>query len=77
MFVDMDEKIKEMIQKRQDANRELLKMLSEYIEKFPEQRFGQILVNYGFIDENNDPFYEESVDTLNKCKSKLKFWEML
>ena len=44
MFVDMDERLVEFFEKnkciaqekiknRQDANRELLKMLSEYIEK--------------------------------------------
>ena len=59
----MNWKIK--IENRQSANRELVKVLSEYIEKYPQQRFGQILVNYGFVTKE-DPFYEESVDTLEK-----------
>ena len=61
----MNPKIKIKIENRQVANRELLKVLSEYVEKYPQQRFGQILVNYGFVTQG-DPFYEESVDTLEK-----------
>lgn len=59
------------IENRQSANRELAKVLSEYIEKYPQQRFGQILVNYGFVTKA-DPFHEESVDTLEKVNHIIK-----
>lgn len=74
----MDAKIKEMIDNRQKANIEILQMLGEAVMKYPDLRFGQILVNLGIIEyERNtydetlitkDPFYEESVVTLNRMK---------
>ena len=48
---------------RQNANREIIKILSEIIEKHPYYRFGQILFNYN-ICMGRDPFFDESVDTL-------------
>lgn len=65
--------IQEKINKRLESNRLLVKKLSELVEKYPEQRFGQILYNYGFLDIDSnynikDPFYEESVDTLKRIK---------
>lgn len=74
----MDAKIKEMIDKRQEANVEILQMLGEAVMKYPDLRFGQILVNLGIIEyERNtydetlvakDPFNEESVVTLNRMR---------
>ena len=49
---------------RQNANREIIKILSEIIEKHAYYRFGQILFNYN-ICTGRDPFYDESIDTLN------------
>lgn len=49
---------------RQNTNREIIKILSEIIEKHPDYRFGQILFNYN-ICTGRDPFYDESIDTLN------------
>ena len=46
---------------RQNANREIIKILSEIIEKHPYYRFGQILFNYN-ICTGRDPFYDESID---------------
>lgn len=76
----MDAKIKEMIDNRQKANVEILQMLGEAVMKYPNLRFGQILVNLGIIEyERNtydetlitkDPFNEESVVTLNRMKNK-------
>lgn len=76
----MDAKIQEMINKRQDANQEILKNIEEMVNKYPDLRFGQILVNLGIIEyERNtydetlitkDPFNEESVVTLNRMKNK-------
>ena len=74
----MDAKIKEMIEKRQSANVEILQMVGDAVMKYPDLRFGQILVNLGIIEyERNtydetlitkDPFNEESVVTLNRMK---------
>ena len=74
----MDAKIKEMIDKRQEANLEILNEIGAAIVKYPDLRFGQILVNLGIIkyerntyDETlitKDPFYEESVITLNRIR---------
>tara|TARA_Y100000034_G_scaffold136409_1_gene212692 strand:- start:4923 stop:5225 length:303 start_codon:yes stop_codon:yes gene_type:complete len=36
---------------RQDSNKKLVEILAELVEKHPEQRFSQILRNYGFISE--------------------------
>lgn len=76
----MDAKIKKMIDNRQKANVEILQMLGEAVMKYPNLRFGQILVNLGIIEyERNtydetlitkDPFNEESVVTLNRMKNK-------
>lgn len=74
----MDVKIKEMIDNRQKANIEILQMLGDAVMKYPDLRFGQILVNLGIIEyERNtydeslitkDPFNEESVITLNRIR---------
>lgn len=75
--------LEEKINKRQEANREILSILSEAVEKYPDWRFGQILFNHGIIEfEDNsstsvlrsikDPFYDESVDSLSKIKKALQ-----
>ncbi|NJO65314.1 MAG: hypothetical protein HC836_46630 [Richelia sp. RM2_1_2] len=54
---------------RLDANRQLLEMLKDLVEKNPELRFGQILAGYGFII--NDPqenFYVESTNILARVQ---------
>lgn len=59
---------------RQEVNRELVKILSDAVEKFPDWRFGQILFNYNFITRKHssfdieDPFYEESQETFDKLR---------
>lgn len=62
----MSENIQEKISKRQEANMELLNYLAEVIEECPDLRWGQILSNW-FLPEG-DPFFEESVDTLQRTK---------
>ena len=53
--------------------------MEKKIKENPNQRFGQILVNFGFIKQivdhydcsivlTEDPFNEESVDTLRRVK---------
>jgi hypothetical protein len=74
----MDAKIKEMIERRQDANLDILTIIEEAVMKYPGLRFGQILVNLGIIEYElcgdipitKDPFNEESVITLNRIKKK-------
>lgn len=74
----MDARIKEIIDKRQEANLEILNKIEVAVMNFPDLRFGQILVNLGIIEyERNaydktlitkDPFNEESVVTLNRMR---------
>ena len=66
---------------RHEANKEILAKLFEYVEKAPDQRFGQILRNLGVVREHyldgipafwaND-FYIESEDTLNNIIKETK-----
>lgn len=75
----MEKEIKEKIDKRLTSNLELAEELVKRISENPQQRFGQILFNFKFIEivndiDNNtciikDPFYEESIDTLNRVKN--------
>ena len=75
----MENKIKEMISKRQSANLEILNKIGEMVLNYPNLRFGQILVNLNIIEYQRDPasfdiigvkdpFNEESVITLNRIK---------
>lgn len=62
---------------RQENNRKLIKILSELVENYPDWRFGQLLFNAGYIDRKKnsldiqDPFYEESKDTLTRVMSRV------
>lgn len=65
---------------RKQANRAILLELYNLIEKYPDLRFGQILVDCDIIEyditdngvEVIDPFYEESELTLNRMiRSKI------
>ena len=71
---------------RQEYNLLIVEKLRELICKYPDLRFGQILVNCDIIQEEEvllegerqtvligiDPFYEESEDTLNRMmKSRI------
>lgn len=58
--------IEETMSNRQEYNREIVKILGEMVEKYPDMRFGQILSNFANI--NNDPFYIESKFTLKSLK---------
>lgn len=37
--------------RRQEANRELLELLQVQVEKYPSERFSQILRNAGFVEQ--------------------------
>ena len=75
--------IKQKIEQRQIANREIVKMLSDMVEEYPDLRFGQILaiteaIEYipdsrPYIDtvDVKDPFNEESVDMFVRMRDKM------
>lgn len=51
-------------------NREILGILADLVEAFPEQRFGQIVANYVFPDyREKDIFFEESLETLKTLEN--------
>lgn len=66
-------------------NKAIIDKLSELIDKFPEQRFGQLLVNSDIIQYESDisvdgqrevidPFYEESELTWKRmCNNQFCF----
>ena len=66
-------------------NKAIIDKLSELVDKFPEQRFGQLLVNSDIIHYESDgqedvliidPFYEESELTWERmCNNKFCFNE--
>jgi len=64
---------------RQTYNKWILGKLEEIIDKYPDLRFGQILVNAEVITYKNDydemvvedPFNEESKVTWNRVKNKI------
>jgi len=76
----MTNNIKKKIDERQNANLEILDELRNYFLSFPSSRFGQALANLNIIEYDRtkltpeviDPFFEESVDTLEKVKHTIK-----
>ena len=67
---------------RLEANRQLVNILAEVVEKNPDQRFGQILRNYAYVRENRpvpaesgfdwkNEFYLESEALLNRIYRSL------
>ena len=80
----MNSKIIEMIDKRQDANKDIIQHLTTLVDKYPDLRFGQILaisnvIQYEHISCDSDeyikvvkdPFNEESVVTLRRVNNKM------
>ncbi len=58
--------------KRQETNKEILKKLAILIEKYPQQRFGQIITNYLFPDyRSHDIFFDESAETLETLNNTI------
>lgn len=54
---------------RQVYNRAILKILSDYIEKYPDTRFGQMLYNLGIgpvFNEESQEIYLKLDETINK-----------
>lgn len=67
--------IKEKIESRGRANKELFTTLGAYLAAHPQIRFGQALVNLGIVQYDVtdygdckviDPFHEESMDMLKR-----------
>lgn len=75
--------IKQKIALRHSANREIIEILSDMVERYPDLRFGQILaiteaIQYipdsrPYIDtvDVKDPFNEESVDMWIRMRDKI------
>jgi hypothetical protein len=75
--------IRKNIALRQSANREIIEILSDMVERYPDLRFGQILaitetIQYvpdsrPYIDtvDVKDPFNEESVDMWIRMRDKI------
>lgn len=52
---------------RLEANRQILRILSAFVEAYPRQRFNQLLQNTKVVVPNLvDQFYEESTETLSR-----------
>ena len=56
------------VKNRQIYNREIVKKISEMVEKYPDLRFTQILLCMEILDKKRDLFYEESLTTLMRIK---------
>ena len=46
-------------------NREIVAKLGELVEKYPEWRFHQLLMNVGLEEPGKDKWYEESTTTMS------------
>lgn len=75
----MDEILEQKIEKRQEYNIKILDILAEQVERYPNLRFGQILINTNVLkhycmDPSGfqvfDPFNEESVDMYNRIMER-------
>lgn len=59
-------------QRRQEANRELVARLQEQVERYPSERFSQILRNAGFVHQE-----EISEQVVWKDEFNLEPWQLL
>ena len=64
----MDAFLIDIIKSRYKCNKEILNILADLVEKFPDWRFHQLLQNVK-IEDFSDKFYEESRETLKRLKS--------
>lgn len=73
----------EFDRKRKEATLTLLHLLSKIIMEHPEQRFSQILQNYGFVKPNRpanpdqridwqNEFYTEPQEIIKRVQERLK-----
>ena len=76
----MTEEIKKKIAERQNANLQILDKLKNYMLTYPDMRFGQALANLNIIEYDRakptpeviDPFYDESVDILQRVTDTIE-----
>ena len=76
----MTKSIKKNINERQKANLQILNKLHDYFLAYTDIRFGQALANLNIIEYDRtkltpeviDPFFEESVDTLEKVNNTIE-----
>ena len=76
--MNTDLTLEDKISYRQIANREILEMISDAVDKYPDYRFIQLLWAFDIIHMERDgreappkiadDFYEESVDTLGRMQ---------
>lgn len=65
---------KEKIELRQEYNRKIIGVISDYIEKYPDIRFGQLMYDIGVVndaknDDDKDIWGIESIDMFNNLKN--------
>lgn len=59
-----------MYNDRLKNNKDILEVISYFVNNYPDWRFHQILQNIGVTTrEGGDMFYEESVDTFKRVNS--------
>ena len=78
----MERQIKNKINKRQESNRQLVTILMDMVEKYPDLRFGQLLAATRILQyerntydeelELKDPFNEESTNMLRRVQRAMK-----
>ena len=51
---------------RYQANKKILKVLKKLVERWPNWRFNQILLNADVTLEGKDMFFDESIETLDR-----------
>ena len=56
---------------RQQYNKDIIKLLETYINKYPDISFQQMLYNLNIIENNKDKFNEESKETFNKLNNYI------
>lgn len=73
-----------LTENRKIYNSKLLQILSKLVAKYPEQRMGQILYNFGFVTRKEegswklfDPFNEEPSTTYKRVVEILEKNDML
>lgn len=72
----MDAILKEHFSTRQKCNKELVAIISDFVNECPDWRFHQILQNIGITTRSGgDMFYEESSETLERVLSHFEVSE--
>lgn len=72
-YLDAINKYKESIKSRKENNKKLLKILEDYLDRNPEIRFNQALINMSIVSQGTDQFFEEPDETLNRVLRKKKY----